>query len=469
MRSGVVGTFIFVLAVCLSGMVADSAAARQDAAAVRAAETVKSSVVTVHVRGMETRHPEPRMFRFPRGRGPREMPDFEELLPPGMWERPERPGSAVRTGAGVVIDEDGHILTAADLIRQGEEAEVTLPDGQSVTAEITGADDGMGVALLTLEDPPDGLEPATLGDSDGLRVGQAVLAVGSPPGLPHSVASGIVSALDRSGIETASFASLIQTDMTLPAGYMGGPLVDLEGNVVGINLGGMEGRYDAGISFAVPINAIEQMMDNLLAGRAVSRGYLGVYISTLGGAMAESFGLGDRRGVLVQEVAPGSPADNAGLEAGDVVLEFEGRRMDSAQDLRAAVVATKPGTTVRLTVWRDGEEMTPTVTIGSREAESTAAETDWTGLSVQELTPELAEEFSEKDLSGVLVADVQPGSPAAREHISAGDVVISVNREPVTDVRSFRRMIAQTEKEGRVLLRIYDADQRHRRFVVVRK
>jgi serine protease Do len=461
--------FVFVAVACLSGVFADSAAARQDAAAVRAAERVKPAVVTVQVRGMERQRPEPRMFRFPRGRGRGELPDFEELLPPGMWERQQRPEPAVRTGAGVVIDEEGHILTAASLVRDGEEAEVTLPDGRSVTAEITGADEGMGVALLTLKDSPGGLEPATLGDSDRLRVGQTVLAVGSPPGLPRSVASGIVSALDRSGIETAPFASLIQTDMTLPAGYMGGPLLDLEGNVVGISLGGTEAQYGAGISFAVPIKAVEQMMDDLLAGREVSRGYLGVYITTVGGAMAESFGLEDRRGVLVQEVVSGSPADDAGLEAGDVVLEFDGRRMDSAQDLRAAVAATKPGTTVRLTVWRDGEEMTPSVTIGSREGETASAETDWTGLSVQELTPELAEDFAEEDLRGVLVADVQPGSPAAREQISAGDVVISVNREPAEDVESFRRMIAEAEEEGRVLLRIYDTDQGHRRFVVVRE
>jgi len=467
MRALAVRALAIAALFCLPGPAGVLRAAEHQSPAVRAAERAKTSVVTIHTHGTKVQRYEPRIFRWPPGRG--ELPGFEDLLPPQMRRAQPRRAQAERTGAGVIIDVEGHILTSADLARAGEEVQVTLPDGQSLAAEVTGTDDGIGVALLSLKEPPDGLRPAALGNSDALQVGQTVLAVGSPPGLPLSVASGIVSALDRSGVEAAPYGSLIQTDMALPGGYAGGPLVNLPGETVGINLGGTEGGHGPGVAFAVPINVVQQALDDLLAGRKVSRGYLGVYISNLGPDMAESFGLKDRQGVLIQQVISGSPADDAGMEAGDIVLEFDGRPMHTAQDLRRAAAATEPGTSVRVTIWRDGGELTVTVTIGSRDAEPTAAETDWMGLSVQELTPDLADSFSEEDLRGVLVADVEPGAPAARAQVSAGDVIISVNQEPVPDVRAYREQVTKAADEQRALLRIYDADLGHRRFVVVRK
>jgi serine protease Do len=400
--------------------------------------------------------------------GPFVVPPFDEMVPPELWEQmpgrergPRRPHAA----SGCILDPNGHVLTVYHAVDGAEGIAVTLHNGRRLQAELVGADEESDLAVLRIE--ADDLPVVQFGDSEALRVGQAVFAVGNPPRLPGSVAAGVVSGLHRSGLGVAAYEQFIQTDIGVGAGFAGGPLADLHGRVVGITVSAW-GEPEAGRrwTFAIPVSTVEGVLDDLLAGRQVQRGWLGVAISEVSPQMAEEFGYAREGGALIQDVMQAGPADSAGLEAGDIIAAYRGRPVQGAHDLRGRVAATPPGTEVTLTVWRDDEEVELSVELGSREGRAAPEDADRLGLQVQELAPEIAEHLGRPELAGVLVADVDPDGPAA-ERIRPGDVILSVNREEVASVEDYRSLVEEARGEKPILLRILDGETGNARFVLL--
>jgi serine protease Do len=303
-----------------------------------------------------------------------------------------------------------------------------------------------------------------LGDSDALEVGDWVLAVGSPFGLSHSITAGIVSAKGRSSVGIADYENFIQTDAAINPGNSGGPLVDVDGRVVGMNTAifSRSGGY-MGIGFAIPINMIKTIRDQLIEHGSVIRGYLGVAIQNLTSELAQSFNLEGQKGALVAGVTKDSPAEKSGLKQGDVIIEFAGKPVVEIGDFRNQVAMTPPGTDKKMTVIRDGKRQTLEVTIGKlpgEEEEGTKepSAVSELGLTVQPLTRELAQQLGFVGEEGVIVSGVSPGSAAAEAGIRPGFLVQEVNRRPVKTPAEFRQAVANTPKGGTVLLLLKDGE-----------
>jgi serine protease Do len=375
-------------------------------------------------------------------------------------------------GSGFIISENGYIITNSHVINEADELLVTLQDGQEYSAEIIGADPDSDVAVIKI-DATD-LPHVPLGDSDDVEVGQWVLAVGSPFGLSHSVTAGIVSAKGRTTTRITQYDDLIQTDAAINPGNSGGPLVNLRGEAIGLNTAilSRSGGY-MGISFAIPSNMVSWVRDQLLDG-GVTRGWLGVGLQALEPDLAESFGLGrDESGVLLSEVFTDTPAEKAGLQIADIVLELDGKPITDMGAFRNAVSMMKPNSTVRLTVLRDGRRKKINVTIGERDPDKVAsvspdAPNEELGFTVQELTDELADRLGYEDHNGVLVSRVEPASDAYKAGIRRGHLIQSVNGDPTSSVVRFRRAV-QDAPDGRpVRFRVYDPRTQFARYVTLR-
>jgi len=330
---------------------------------------------------------------------------------------------------------------------------VTLPNDRSFKADVVGSDAKTDLAVLKIE--TEDLVPSELGDSDAIEAGQWVLAIGSPFGLTQSVSAGIISAKGRANMGIADYEDFIQTDAAVNPGNSGGPLVNLQGRVVGINtaIASRTGGY-MGIGFAIPSNMARQIMNSIINTGHVDRGWLGAMIQDLTEDLANSFGYESADGVLIGDVVPDSPADKAGLRAGDIVVEYNGQPVRKAARFRNAVASTKPGSKKELGVFRNGKRKTLKVTIGLLEGEvaatkGTASALDL-GMTVQTLTPELARKAGvEEDQKGVIVTKVEPGSIAARAGIRIGDVICAVGDSQIADMADFRNATDEEDlKEG---------------------
>jgi serine protease Do len=423
-----------------------------------AAEKVKPAVVSIHTTQIVEQRARSPFFRDP---------FFDEFFREFFGERGRRREKRPGLGSGMIIDSQGHILTNYHVIKQADELSVRLPDGRDVEAEVVGTDDKTDLAVIKMKDDFDHLPTVELGDSDALRIGQWVLAVGNPFGLTQTVSAGIVSATGRIGVVGLEYESMIQTDAAINPGNSGGPLVNLRGEVVGINTAIFSGTGGyMGIGFAIPSSMARDILDDLVAGREVERGWLGVYIADLTPEMAEMFGFTGTDGVLVQEILEGSPAEEAGLQAGDIITEYRGEKIEKMTQLRRRVTATDPGNEAELKVWRDGEVVELSVKIAALEAAPVTS--DWLGLSVEPLTDEMARRLGAARLEGVLVREVEEDSPAAR-YITPGDVVLSVNRQRVSSIADYRKLVAEARKNGRVLLRYLDAETGRTRFIMIER
>ena len=356
-------------------------------------------------------------------------------------------------GSGFVMSRDGYILTNNHVVEEADKIKVKFANGKEMEAKVVGRDPKTDLAVIKIDGAAD-LQPLALGNSDDLKVGSWVVAVGSPFGLEQTVTAGIVSAKGRT-IGAGPYDNFIQTDASINPGNSGGPLINMKGEVVGINTAILADGQ--GIGFAIPINMAKEIVPQLEAKGHVSRGWLGVSIQEMTPELAKSLGLKEKKGALVAQVVSGSPAEKAGIEQGDVILEFNGKNITDSKDLPRTVASTPVGTSVTVKVMRDGKVMDRQVKLGEMEEKGVevsraASPQKSLGIAVQNVTPEIAKRLGLKKETGVLVAKVEPGSPAEEAGIRRGDVVQEVNRTPVKNVDDFVQKMEKAKGKESVLL-----------------
>ena len=399
---------------------------------------------------------------------------FGDQLPSENQPRTRREESL---GSGVVVSPDGYILTANHVVDGADEikVKVTSADGdKEYSAKVIGTDPPTDVAVLKI-DAKD-LPAVTLGDSDQLEVGDIVLAIGDPFGLEQTVTMGIISALGRSGFRFGgqdggsqpNYQDFIQTDAAINPGNSGGALVDAEGRLVGINTFILSSTYgNEGIGFAVPVNLARHVMDRLIHSGKVTRGYMGVRLKDINAGLAESFGLTDQNGALVDDVSPGAPAQKAGIQPGDVIVEFNGKKVTDADNLSLMVSECAPGTETVVKVIRNGLPKTFRIGLGElpgpvgRNSNNQNSNADnlnadaLDGVTVQDLNPQTRQELRIPDsVHGALVTEVGPESNSADAGLQQGDIIVEINHHPVNNAREAVKFCTQA-KEARILLRVW--------------
>jgi serine protease Do len=365
-------------------------------------------------------------------------------------------------GSGFIVSADGYILTNAHVVDNADDVTVKLTDKREFKAKVIGADKKTDVALIKIE--ATGLPAVKFGDPEKLRVGEWVLAIGSPFGFENTVTAGIVSAKGRS-LPQENYVPFIQTDVAVNPGNSGGPLFNLRGEVVGINsqIYSRTGGF-MGLSFAIPIDVANEVTNQLRTTGRVSRGRIGVVIQEVTKELAESFGLSKAAGALVNSVDKGTPAEKAGIEASDVILKFDGKTIESSQDLPRIVAATRPGAKVPVQIWHKGAAREVTVTVGEMPEDKVAQRPGRKenkpgnvvarlGLTVTELT---AEQRKEIGSAGLLVEDAQ--GAGAKAGIRRGDVLLAINNQDVKTVDQLNQVLGQFEKSRSVALLIRRGD-----------
>ena len=371
-------------------------------------------------------------------------------------QAPEAQAPSSGIGSGFIVGSNGIILTNAHVVANADEVTVKLTDRREFKAKVLGADTQTDVAVLKIE--ATGLPAVKIGNPDNVRVGEWAIAIGSPFGFENTVTAGIVSAKARS-LPDGTFVPFLQTDVAVNPGNSGGPLFNMNGEVIGINsqIYSGTGGYQ-GLSFAIPIDVAVNVKDQLVQSGKVSRGRLGVTIQDVNQSLAASFGLKNPVGALVSSVEAGSPAEKAGIQPGDVVLKADDREIKRTLDLSGHIANLKPGTTARLEIWRKGAARTITVTAGEMKSAKTAAvaspadDDNRLGVAVRELN---ADELKQGHLqNGLLVEDVS--GPAARAGIRPGDVVLAANGTPVKGVEDLR---AQVNKSGKSVALLVQRDE----------
>jgi serine protease Do len=379
----------------------------------------------------------------------------DEFFDKFFHEEPRREFKQKSLGSGVIIDKEGYILTNNHVVEKASSIRVKMSDGKEYDAKVIGKDAKTDIALIKVN-VRNSLPVAVLGDSDALEVGDWVLAIGNPYGLDHTVTAGIVSAKGRV-IGQGPYDDFIQTDASINPGNSGGPLFNLRGEVIGINTAIISGGQ--GIGFAIPINMAKALLPQLKNRGKVVRGWLGVVIQKVTPELAKGFGLKESEGALVSDVMEDSPASKAGIKRGDVIVSFDGKRIKEMDQLPRIVAATVVGKGVKVGLIRDGKPLEVEVTVAEgreepREAMNTAPEVEKNfGLVVQNITPEIAHHLNLKDTKGVIVTDIQSGSPGDDADVKAGDVIKEINRKPVRNVDDFKEILGKARpKEGIVML-----------------
>lgn len=381
-------------------------------------------------------------------------PPSRQQQPPHQQRVPER-----GLGSGMILDRDGHILTNYHVVKDFTQIQVQLADGRKFAAEVVGTDPKTDVAVIRIKGTvPSDLPTVQLGDSDAMQDGDLVLAVGAPFGLTQTITNGIISALGRSNLGISDYEDFLQTDAPINPGNSGGPLVNMRGEVIGMNSAiltggtapGSEGQF-GGVGLAIPINMVKSMLPTLMRGGQITRGMIGVVIQEVTSELAGQFHLSSTRGALVSQVNRDSPAAQAGIRSGDVIVRFNGHEITDTRDLRNLVASATPGSRVPVEVMRDGRAETFTVTVGKLGGAAAtanpargggASELAELGLRVQTLTPELANQFGIPAERGVVITNVQEGSPASLADLQAGDVILQADRKTVASVQELTAALA---------------------------
>ncbi len=378
---------------------------------------------------------------------------FGERMPQNPTPSPSR-----SVGSGFIVDPKGYILTNDHVVEEGEDLTVKLSDGSEHRARVAGRDPKTDIALVKI-DTDRNLPVARLGDSAALEVGEWVLAIGNPFGLEHTVTSGIVSAKGRR-IGAGPYDNFIQTDASINPGNSGGPLINLRGEVVGVNTAIFSrGGGNIGIGFAIPINLVKQLLSQLRDEGRVTRGWLGVVIQDVNAEMAEALGMEEARGALVTNVSQGSPAEAAGMEVGDVIVTFDGSAVTASGELPLIVARTPVGKAVDVVVQRDGRPATLRVTVaklGDDEVVVALEDDNDLGLTVRDARARSGP--GSRSRQGVVVSGVESGSPAETAGIRAGDVILEIDRKRVDSVQDFRRVVGGLDKETGILFLVRRED-----------
>ena len=401
---------------------------------------------------------------------------FERFGGPGPGGQGGRGGGFVRQGQGTgfIVSEDGYVMTNNHVVEGASEVRVRLKGGEERTAEVIGTDPGTDLALLKIE--AGGLTPVRFGDSDALRIGEWVVAVGNPFGLESTMTSGIVSAKGRRGVGISDYEDFIQTDAAINPGNSGGPLVNLRGEVVGVSTAiATRSGGNMGIGFAIPSKMAESIYESLRDDGVVTRGYLGVTIQDLTEGLARSFGYEGTDGVLVSRVVEGGPADEAGLRDGHIITSLNGEALENMSDLRLRVASVEPGTEVEVGVYRDGRTRTVRVELGELEsdADPSGADRDPSGslgdrlgFEAQTMTGSIARRLGVSIDRGVVVTEVRPLSPASRAGLRPRDVIVAIGDTRIDGARGLREALQDRELSEGVRLTVMTGE--NQRYVFLR-
>jgi len=444
----------------------------------RIAEQIGPSVVSIATEQIERVR---QYFRVHPFFGPQGDP-FEEFFRQFYGDTPQREFKRFGLGSGFILDARGFVLTNNHVVADADKITVVLPDGREFTGEVKGKDPRSDLAMVQIEGTE--LTVAPLGDSDGVRVGQWAVALGYPFGVVEkhgatpqpllgpepTITVGVISAINRNmprmGQADRLAMGLIQTDADINRGNSGGPLVNLYGEVIGINVAVVTDPGTFGkAGFAIPVNKAKSILEALIEGKEIIYGWLGIHIQDISQDVAEFYKLKSREGVLVYQVLPDSPAAEAGLQDGDLIKTFEGKAVANTRELIDQVSATKAGRRINVGILRDGKRMMIPVTVGKRPSDVELAgggtSEEWRGLTVSDLSPEFAEQFEvPAGMTGVLVVEVAPGSLSAQAGLRPGDVINEINRTRVESLSDYGSAIARVK--GNALVRT------HRGYFVVK-
>ena len=404
-----------------------------------------STTTTVRVPGNPFRH-----FFGPGDEGP--FGEFFKRFDGGI---PDRELKQQSLGSGFIFDKSGFIITNNHVVEKADEIKVKLADGREFTAKVVGRDPKTDLALIKISSLFKDLPTLPLGDSEKMRVGDWVLSIGNPFGLEHTVTQGIVSAKGRV-IGSGPYDNFIQTDAPINPGNSGGPLVNLNGEVIGINTAIIASGQ--GIGFAIPSDMAKTVISQIKEKGKVVRGWIGVSIQSLTPELAQSLGLKQMEGALVGDVVPGGPADAAGIKRGDVIVSFNGKPVKNVSALSRAVAETGVGQTVETRVVREGKELPLRITVQEMTEERMSSRAflprSELGITVENITPHIADQLRIRDRNGVVVIEVEPGSPADSAGIQPGDIIKEVNRTPVKNLDEYHGAMAKTKKGAPVLFLI---------------
>lgn len=363
--------------------------------------------------------------------------------------------------SGFIVSADGYILTNTHVIDNATEILVTLNDGHEFTGKVVGKDSNTDIAIVKIEG--NNFPYLKLGDSDKLEIGEWVIAVGNPMGLQASLTVGVVSALGRNNLDLTNVEDFIQTDAAINRGNSGGPLLDLDSQVIGMNtaivtntsLGYM------GIGFAIPSNMIKLVMDQIVKNGSVTRGFIGVTLQTIDKDLAQAFNTEQLNGALISSISKDSPAEKAGLKQGDIIRAYNGQKVTNIASLRNAIALMSPGTRIKLTVLREGKTIELPVDVGSyptSQPREVSMSGNKLGFEVQDLTPEVARSLGLTDESGVVISKVEPGSPAAWVGLKKGTLIMAVNQQKVENTKDFSKVLENISIGKPVLLLIKQGD-----------
>lgn len=365
------------------------------------------------------------------------------------------------SASGVIYDHQGNIVTNAHVVEDASNIEVVLNDGRRLKAELVGQDPKTDLAVIRVKGNVAPLNVARYGDSDKLNVGEWVIAIGNPLGLSHTVTHGIISAVGRSGLRNdlvGAYEDFIQTDASINQGNSGGPLCNLNGEVIGINsMIASQSGGSQGLGFSIPINMARRIVDQLITSGEVQRGFLGVSIKDMTLELAQQFGAKNHEGALVDEVGPNSPAEKAGLKSGDIVVGLNDKAILNSSELRNRISQMSPNLEVTLKIVREGAELSLKAVLGSLDGANTGK--DLIGVSVKAIDPEMLERF--RLGAGVIVENVAPNSPAMNAGLRPQMLITSVDRKPIRQPDDFNRLVAESLKgdDRAVLLYVRTANQ----------